>query len=175
LAFTWADCLATQPRTAASACLRNPQDGFMPQCQSGRSSKSSKPLVRAMELGFGSISLNGRPPGCHAQWGEAMWDPSARGGPASWHHAGRSSFRSRRWVLGATEQKSSIRRMSTDLLGSIECVQRSAAWPPSAIQRQSICSRSVEWGLLPRSILATPASLLDVSATRSTKTSSITP
>ena len=32
----------------------------MPQCQSGRSSKSSKPPVRAMELRFGSISLNGR-------------------------------------------------------------------------------------------------------------------
>ena len=47
LAFTWADCRAIPPLTGASACLRDPQEGFMPQCQSGRSSKSSKPLVRA--------------------------------------------------------------------------------------------------------------------------------
>jgi hypothetical protein len=32
----------------------------MPQCQSGRSSKSGKPRVRAMEMRFGSISRNGR-------------------------------------------------------------------------------------------------------------------
>jgi hypothetical protein len=36
------------------------------------------------------------PPGCHAQGGEAMWDLTALGGPASWRHAGRSSFHSRR-------------------------------------------------------------------------------
>jgi len=58
LAFTWADCLAIPPRTAASAYLKDPQEGFMPQCQSGRSSKSSKePRVRAMKA---SHAVGGR-------------------------------------------------------------------------------------------------------------------
>jgi L,D-transpeptidase catalytic domain len=53
------DCLAIPPRMAASAYLRDPQEGFMPQCQSGRSSKSSKePLVLAMEVSEEQALLN---------------------------------------------------------------------------------------------------------------------
>lgn len=42
LASTWAGCLAILPRTGAFACLRDLRKRFMPQCRSGRLSRSSR-------------------------------------------------------------------------------------------------------------------------------------
>jgi hypothetical protein len=48
---------------------RDPQEGFMPQCQSGRWSKSSKePLMRAMEVSDEQALLHKNGSGIGREW-----------------------------------------------------------------------------------------------------------